>query len=88
MIRLLFKILTVQPVFLIKGDRNWLTVGAKYELGNDWTVDAAYGYMFASKVKIDESNYADDGQPASDYRLEGEYDNTAHVFSASVTKRF
>ena len=70
------------------GDRNWLTVGAKYELGNDWTVDAAYGYMFASKVKIDEGNYNDDGTPADTLTLEGEYDNTAHVFSASVTKRF
>lgn len=70
------------------GDRNWLTVGAKYELGNDWTVDAAYGYMFAGKVKIDEGNYNDDGTPADTLTLEGEYDNTAHVFSASVTRRF
>ncbi len=73
------------------GDRNWLTVGAKYELGNDWTVDAAYGYMFASKVKIDEGNYTSAGDPASGasaFSLEGEYDNTAHVFSASVTKGF
>ena len=70
------------------GDRNWLTVGAKYELGNDWTVDAAYGYMFASKVKIDEGNYNDDGTPADTLTLQGEYDNTAHVFSASVTRRF
>ncbi len=76
------------------GDRNWLTIGAKYELGNDWTVDAAYGYMFASKVKIDEGNYNDDGTPndgsggSPAYNLQGEYDNSAHVFSASVTKRF
>lgn len=70
------------------GDRNWLTVGAKYELGNDWTVDAAYGYMFASKVKIDEENYNNDGSVNGGLTLEGEYDNTAHVFSASVTKRF
>ena len=70
------------------GDRNWLTVGAKYELGNDWTVDAAYGYMFAAKVSIDESNYNDDGSEGDTYTLQGEYDNTAHVFSASVTKRF
>ncbi len=76
------------------GNRNWLTVGAKYELGNDWTVDAAYGYMFASKVKIDEGSYNDDGTPndgagaSPAYNLQGEYDNTAHVFSASVTKRF
>ncbi|MBO9481061.1 outer membrane protein transport protein [Salinisphaera sp. G21_0] len=76
------------------GDRNWLTVGAKYELGNDWTVDAAYGYMFAGTVKIDEGNYNDDGSPATGagaspaFNLKGEYNNTAHVFSASVTKRF
>ncbi|MBO9496274.1 outer membrane protein transport protein [Thalassotalea sp. G20_0] len=70
------------------GDRNWFTVGAKYELGNDWTVDAAYGYMFAGKVKIDERNYNDDGTPGSNFNLKGEYNNTAHLFSASVTKRF
>ena len=70
------------------GDRNWLTLGAKYELGNDWTVDAAYGYMFASKVKIDEGNYNDDGTPGNTFNLKGEYNNTAHVFSASITKRF
>ncbi|WP_257294271.1 OmpP1/FadL family transporter [Endozoicomonas sp. YOMI1] len=69
------------------GDRNWVTVGAKYELGNDWTVDAAYGYMFASKVTINEGNYNDDGTPGNTFNLKGEYNNTAHVFSASVTKR-
>lgn len=70
------------------GDRNWLTMGAKYELGGDWTVDAAYGYMFGSKVKIDEENYNSGGMPDGTFTLEGEYDNSAHVFSASVTKRF
>ncbi|WP_163370866.1 OmpP1/FadL family transporter [Endozoicomonas acroporae] len=69
-------------------DRNWLTLGAKYELGNDWTVDAAYGYMFGSKVEIDEKNYQSNGSPAGTLNLKGEYNNTAHVFSASVTKRF
>ncbi|USE38869.1 OmpP1/FadL family transporter [Endozoicomonas sp. SCSIO W0465] len=69
-------------------DRNWLTVGAKYEFGNDWTVDAAYGYMFGSKVNIGEKNYNSDGTPNGGLTLKGEYDNSAHVFSASVTKRF
>ena len=74
------------------GDRNWFTLGAKYNLASDWTVDAAYGYMFASKVQINESNYLDNGEPATNpafnYKLEGEYDNSAHVFNASITKRF
>ncbi|WP_257266813.1 OmpP1/FadL family transporter, partial [Endozoicomonas sp. ONNA2] len=69
-------------------DRNWLTFGAKYELGDGWTADAAYGYMFGSKVEIDEKNYQSNGSPAGSLTLAGEYDNNAHVFSASVTKRF
>ena len=69
-------------------DRNWLTIGGKYELARGWTIDVAYGYMFASKVPIAETNYNDDGTLANTYLLAGEYDNSAHVFSASVTKRF
>ncbi len=70
------------------GNRNWFTLGAKYHLTSDWTVDTAYGYMFASKVKINETNYLDNGTPQGAYKLEGEYDNSAHVFNASITKRF
>ncbi len=69
-------------------DRNWLTIGGKYELDRGWTIDVAYVYMFASKVPIAETNYNDDGTLANTYLLAGEYDNSAHVFSASVTKRF
>lgn len=69
-------------------DRNWLTVGAKYELGNDLIVDAAYGYMLASKVKINEQDYRSDGSPVGNAKLDGEYNNRAHVLSASVTKHF
>lgn len=70
-------------------DRNWLTVGAKYTFDKDWTVDAAYGYMFAKKVSIDEDNYGDDGgSPTIPANLDGEYNNKAHVFSVSLTKRF
>ena len=41
-------------------DRNWLTIGAKYEAGQDWTIDAAYGYLFSSAVKISEEAHNTD----------------------------
>ena len=68
-------------------DRNWLTVGAKYNIDNDWTVDAAYGYMFAANADINEKNHNTDGSEGN-YSLKGEYETTAHVFSVSVTKKF
>lgn len=69
-------------------NRNWLTLGMKYSIADDWTVDAAYGYMFAAKAKIDESAYLSNGTPNTDNTLTGEYKIQAHVFSASITKRF
>ena len=69
-------------------NRNWLTVGAKYTFAKDWTVDAAYGYMIAAKANINEvaHNSAGDANPA--ISLTGDYKLRAHVFSASLTKRF
>ncbi len=68
-------------------DRNWLTLGAKYTIDNDWTVDVAYGYMFAGSADINEKSHNTDGSDSGG-RLMGEYDINAHVFSMSVTKRF
>ncbi|OED50846.1 hypothetical protein ACH42_00605 [Endozoicomonas sp. (ex Bugula neritina AB1)] len=68
-------------------DRNWLTVGAKYEMAQDWTLDAAYGYMFTSKVTINEKGHNSNGTE-NGTTLTGEYKTTAHVVSMSVTKRF
>ena len=66
-------------------NRNWLTVGAKYNLMEGWTIDAAYGYMFAATAKVnDQGHYGlQVGQS-----LNGEYKLRAHVLSASLTKRF
>ncbi|MGI9277647.1 MAG: OmpP1/FadL family transporter [Endozoicomonas sp.] len=68
-------------------DRNWLTIGAKYDVDQDWTVDAAYGYMFAADSKIDEKGHLSNGTPNGS-TLKGEYETAAHVFSVSVTRRF
>ena len=68
-------------------DRNWLTLGAKYDIDQDWTVDAAYGYMFAADNKINEKGHNSDGS-LNGSSLTGEYETTAHVVSASITRRF
>ena len=68
-------------------NRNWLTVGAKYTFAQDWTVDAAYGYMIAANASINEQGHDSDGS-ANTLNLTGEYKLQAHVFIASLTKRF
>lgn len=68
-------------------NRNWLTVGVKYTFAKDWTIDAAYGYMMAASAKINEQGHNSDGSQ-NPLNLKGDYDLQAHVFSASITKRF
>ena len=69
-------------------DRNWLTMGAKYDVGQNWTMDAAYGYMFTSAAKINEVAHTSNGTENPGQTLTGEYKTNAHVVSMSVTKRF
>ena len=69
------------------GDRNWLTVGATYEMTQAWSFDASLAYLIMDKVKVDEYDHDindDQIQPAN---LNGEFDNSAIGISLQANYR-
>ena len=69
-------------------DREWLTIGAKYQPNQDYTIDMAYGYMLKKDTSINETDHDADGTPGN-VSFQGEYkDMGAHVLMVSLTRRF
>ncbi len=69
-------------------DREWLTIGAKYQPNQDYTIDMAYGYMLKKDTSINETDHDADGTPGN-VNFQGEYkDMGAHVLMVSLTRRF
>ena len=70
-------------------DREWLTIGAKYQPNQDYTIDMAYGYMLKKDTSINEIAHNGDGSPNDGVNFSGEYkDMGAHVLMVSLTRRF
>ena len=71
-------------------DREWLTIGAKYQPSEDYTIDMAYGYMLKKDTSINEVGHKTDGSGDPDgVSFQGEYkDMGAHVLMVSLTRRF
>lgn len=62
-------------------DRQIFTVGAAWSPTPDWTIDMAYGYLAEDKGEVTQ------GKGTSNY-YHAEYDNFAHILTASATYRF
>ena len=71
-------------------DREWLTIGAKYQPSEDYTIDMAYGYMLKKDTTVNEFGHETDGSGDLDGNsFQGEYkDMGAHVLMVSLTRRF
>ncbi len=70
------------------GDRNWITVGARYQMDKLWLVDMAYGYLIPYKIKVDEVAHSPDGTPGTNPSFKGKYTMSAHILMAALTYRY
>ncbi|GAA4651470.1 outer membrane protein transport protein [Kistimonas scapharcae] len=68
-------------------DREWLTIGAKYQPNQDYVVDMAYGYMLKKDTKVNESAHPPAGS-IDGASFSGDYEMSAHVLMISLTRRF
>ncbi|MDD7805951.1 MAG: outer membrane protein transport protein [Endozoicomonas sp. (ex Botrylloides leachii)] len=71
-------------------NRNWFTVGAKWNASKDLTFDMAAAYVLVQDGTVNEGAYNPDGTPNPDYgRITGDYVNeSVWLFSAQATYRF
>lgn len=71
-------------------DRNWFTVGAKWDATDNLTVDASAAYVMLKDGTISEIAYEKDGSEKAGYgELTGEYkDQASWVLSTQMTYRF
>ncbi|MCP5168298.1 MAG: TonB-dependent receptor [Hahellaceae bacterium] len=68
-------------------DRNWLTLGLQYRV-QDWTLDAATGYLFIDDVKVNEHDYKVDGSKIGKSSLTANYELEAFGLALQISKRF
>lgn len=69
------------------GDRNWLTLGARYAPRSRWLIDLAYGYMIPKKTYVNEVSHRLDGT-TGDPTFRGRYRTGSNLFMASVVHRY
>ena len=69
-------------------DRNWLTVGARFQPSEPWLIDMAYGYLIPKTVKVNEvSHDPNTGKEDNVSSFKGKYKMSAHIAMASLTYR-
>lgn len=66
------------------GERKAVTIGAGWHATPDLTIDAAYGYLWESDAKVDQSRKPTGTRPG----FSGTFQNEAHGISAQATYRF
>ena len=73
-------------------DRHWFTLGLKWDMTPDMTLDFAWAYVALEKGNIHEQKHTTPGtNPAVDSaygELKGEYKNSSHILAAQLTYRF
>lgn len=63
-------------------NRKIVSLGAGWNIDQDWTLDFAYAYLRESKGRVNQTNHATGTQYAAEYR------NSAHGAGVQVTHRF
>ena len=69
------------------GDRNWLTVGARFAPSRKWLIDMAYGYLIPKTNRVDEVTHELDGS-TGDPTFKGRYKMGTNLFMASAVRQF
>ena len=69
------------------GDRNWLTVGARFSPSEKWLIDMAYGYLIPKTNRVDEVTHELDGTTGHP-TFKGKYKMGTNLFMASVVRHF
>jgi long-chain fatty acid transport protein len=65
------------------GNRNAVTVGARYSPGADLSIDIAYGYLWEPTTSVNQANITG-VQPS----YSANYHNSANVIAAQISYRF
>ena len=63
-------------------NRKIVSLGAGWNINQDWTMDFAYSYLRESKGRVDQSNHSTGTQYSAEYR------NSAHGAGVQLTHRF
>jgi len=69
------------------GDRNWLTVGATYEMSQAWSFDASLAYLIMNEVKVNEYDHDLEDEVDGQSNLKGKFDNSALGISFQANYR-
>ncbi len=73
-------------------DRHWFTLGLKWDVSPDTTLDFSWAYVALEKGKIHEQKHNPSGTNppvvASYGELTGKYENSSHIVAAQLTYRF
>ncbi|CAM3795943.1 OmpP1/FadL family transporter [Parendozoicomonas haliclonae] len=70
------------------GDRNWVTVGARYQPAQEWDLDLAYGYMIPKTNKVNESTHTYGESKGGEPTYSGKYKMSAHIAMAALSYRY
>ena len=62
-------------------DRTWISFGTQYKFSDNWSVDAAYAYIFVKNSSINQN----EGSTAANGNIVGTYKNNVNIFGLQLT---
>ncbi len=69
------------------GNRDWVTIGARYTPTSKWMIDMAYGYMVPKNTDVNEQTHNSNGTTGNP-TFRGRYKMGANLFMASVVHKY
>lgn len=69
-------------------DRIWWTVGANWQVNQDWSLDFAYGHMWVNDASVEEFEYNVNDERFNNARFSADYETDAHLLSMQLNYWF